>query len=711
MTRIYLTILTLSTLCGFVAAQQGDGKEANSEIIKSENWKKWGTDPIPVLSPEESLKSIKVAPGFKVELVAAEPLIKDPVFAEWDSEGRLWVCEFRTYMMDADGTGENQRISRVMVLEDTDGDGRMDKSTPFLEDMLNPRTLSIVEGGVLVVESGSMWFCEDKDGDLKCEKKTKLMEFAPHAHDNIEHAENALHFAIDNWMYNSKSSRKVKWENGKAVTKPAIARGQWGMSTDSYGRLFFNSNSSWFSADWAIYDGTWPAGTKKTLNASTREVFPIHPTPGLNRAYKPDMLNEKGNPRGVTSISGLAVHSSGAYGEDWEGAIFSFSPGTNTVGAFKPTKPFPETESYEHVSFEDEKVGQREFLASTDTRFRPVNGSFGPDGCLYIVDFHRGIIQHKRFLTSYLRSQSEVKELDKHIGFGRIYRVVPENHQPVAPPENLVAALDHKHLWWRLDGQQKIVEASRTDLVSDIKKLASDNSASPFGRAHALWTLAGLKQLDTELVQTAIRDSDWFVSMTALRLAGTAHGNPDLFPTELKTTAKEIAAQGRPVIAAYADILSKIGYPSRVIITYKDKEAKWVSSDKNLQKQYRKGRAIYETSCGACHQLHGKGLENMAPQLAKSDWIKDEERLISVALHGVTGPIKVNGKDVTDVPPIMPGHSFLNDEQVADVLTYIRNAWGNREDAIAKESVAAIRKKHGTRFMPWTEAELDGIKN
>ena len=378
--------------------------------------------------PEESLERIKVAPGFRVELVASEPLVKDPVFAEWDDKGRLWVCEFNTYMIDLDGSDENQRVSRVMVLEDTDGDGRMDKGTPFVEDMINPRTLSIVEGGVLVVESGKMWFCQDLDGDLRCDKRSELMEFAKGALNNIEHAENSLHFALDNWMYNSKSSRKVSWRGGKVITAPAIGRGQWGMASDSYGRLYYNHNSSWFSIDWRIYDGAWPKG-KKTMEAPTKSIFPIHPTPGLNRAYKPGMLNENGNPKSVTSISGLAVHSSGAFGKEWEGAIFSMSPGTNTVGAFRPANPFPETEKYEHLTFEDDKVGKREFLASTDPRFRPVNGSFGPDGCLYVVDFHRGVIQHRRFLTSYLRNQSEIKELDHHIGYGRIYRVVPENQE------------------------------------------------------------------------------------------------------------------------------------------------------------------------------------------------------------------------------------------------------------------------------------------
>ena len=710
MNRLIATAFIFSIFISSGFSQQGDGKEKNSEILKSENWKKWGTDPIPVLSPEESLKRIKVAPGFKVELVASEPLIKDPVFAEWDSQGRLWVCEFRTYMLNLDGTDENQRVSRVVVLEDTDQDGRMDKATPFVEDMINARTLSVVEGGALIVESGKMWFCQDKNGDLKCDEKTEVMEFAKGALSNIEHAENGLHFAIDNWMYNSKSSRRVRWTGTKAETSPAMGRGQWGMATDSFGRLYFNANSNWFSVDWGIYDHAWPQG-KKTMGAPTKEVFPIHPTPALNRAYKPGMLNENGNPKGVTTISGLAVHSSGAFGDDWEGVIFSMSPGTNSVGAFKPNKPFPETEKYEHLVYGD-KGSRREFLASSDTRFRPVNASFGPDGCLYLVDFHRGVIQHKRFLTSYLRKQSEVKELDKHIGHGRIYRVVPEKSTPVPPPKDLVSALDHRHLWWRLSAQKRIVEGNRADLADNIEKLAANKSASPFGRAHAMWALAGLGKLDQDTVSAAVEDSHWFVRMTGLRLAGAATPLPDVFPESFKKAAKKISKFDHPVLSKYADGLAKIGYPSRVIATFKDKEPKWVSSDRKLRDQYRKGRDLYTTTCGACHQLNGKGMTNLAPQLAGSDWVKGDDplKLIAVAVNGLTGPIKVNGKLVTDVPPIMPPHSFLNDEQIANILTYVRNAWGNHENKITKDEVADYRKKNASRVLPWTAVELEALK-
>ena len=135
--KFLLFLLSCISLVGIVAnAQRGDGREPK-DLLASLNWKKWSPDPVPVFSAEESLAKFKVAPGFKVELVASEPMVKDPVFVDWDDQGRMWVGELRTYMIDLDGSNENERKSRVMVLEDTDGDGKMDKSTAFVDDMIN----------------------------------------------------------------------------------------------------------------------------------------------------------------------------------------------------------------------------------------------------------------------------------------------------------------------------------------------------------------------------------------------------------------------------------------------------------------------------------------------------------------------------------------------------------------------------------------------
>jgi hypothetical protein len=326
-----------------------------------------------------------------------------------------------------------------------------------------------------------------------------------------------------------------------------------------------------------------------------------------------------------------------------------------------------------------------------------------------VVDFYRGVIQHKRFLTSYLRRQSVERQLDKPIGLGRIYRIVPEKHEKIKAPDGLVAGLSHPYLWWRLRSQKRIVEGDRQDLGSEIQKLADNKTANPHGRVHALWALAGLGKLKEASVVQAIEDKDWFVSMTGLRLAGESKGVTDFFPDEFKSSAENVASRKdfAPTLVTYAGLLSKSGYPSRAVKVYKDKEADWLKKDKNLLIVYRKGRDQYAVSCGACHQADGKGLPNMAPTLAKSDWVTgDTKRLVGVAVHGLMGPIKVNGKLVEGVPPVMPPHGFMKDEQLASILTYVRNAWGNQGKIISTEDIAEYRKDEAKRVSLWTESEF-----
>lgn len=701
--RCILVLLVLTA--PLVRAEKEVSKEPTKDPMATTNWRQWNPDPAPVFSPEESLAKMVVAPGFRVELVAAAPLIKDPVFAEWDMEGRLWVCEFQSYMRDAVGSDENTIYSRVVVLEDLDQDGRMDKSTTFLDKVINPRSLSIVRGGALVASgTEELLFCEDTDGDLVADKRTPLMQFAKGARGNIEHAENGLHYALDNWMYNSKSNRRLRWQNGEIAVSETKSRGQWGISTDRYGRLYHNTNSSWFNTDSEMYDRHLGAP-----GAPTGEIRAVRVNTALNRAYKPEMIQPDGRIKRVTSISGLAVHSDGAFGPAWQGAIFSFSPGCNLVGAFTPQEPGPAPGKYTHVLYPHEEWDVREFLASSDERFRPVNGSFGPDGCLYVVDFYRGIIQHKKFLTSYLRRQSIERKLDQHIGDGRIWRVVPEDYKPMAKPDSLVSGLDHARLWWRLASQKRIVETAATDLATEIQALLTN--ASPAGKVHALWTLAGLKQLDAASITRALGDADDFVRLTALRLAGETTTQPHLFPPVFIDAAKAIAeTDSTSALGSYAKQLVSNGYPDRFASVYKEKTPKHISKDKQAKKIYETGRTVYGQFCAACHQPNGKGLTQVAPSLVQSDWVTDSaDRLIAIALHGLSGPIHVNGKPVTDVPQIMPPHFFLTDEQLANTLSYVRNAWGNKADLITPEAVATQRERHKDRLAPWTEAEIRAL--
>src|SRR4051812_2314964 len=124
-------------------------------------------DESPVLSPAESMKKIVLPPGYRLELVASEPMIEEPVAIDWDSDGRLWVVEMPGYMEDMPATTELQPTGRVSVLEDTDNDGAMDKKTVFIDKLVLPRALKVLERGVLVGEPPKIWLARDTDGDLR----------------------------------------------------------------------------------------------------------------------------------------------------------------------------------------------------------------------------------------------------------------------------------------------------------------------------------------------------------------------------------------------------------------------------------------------------------------------------------------------------------------------------------------------------------------
>jgi glucose/arabinose dehydrogenase len=153
----------------------------------SENWKDIDVPPAPSLSPEEAIKTIRVAPGFKVELVCAEPDIINPVDFKWDSNGRLWVCEFTSYMLNVEGEGEDEKTGRVSVLEDLDGDGKIDKSTVFLDGLVLPRALTFVDGGVLIAEPPHLWYCQDTDGDLKSDSKVDVHKYGNPSNSTLAH--------------------------------------------------------------------------------------------------------------------------------------------------------------------------------------------------------------------------------------------------------------------------------------------------------------------------------------------------------------------------------------------------------------------------------------------------------------------------------------------------------------------------------------------
>jgi mono/diheme cytochrome c family protein/glucose/arabinose dehydrogenase len=484
--------------------------------------------PSPVLAPEQALAGFRVAPGFRVELVAAEPLVAAPVAIDWDDAGRLYAVEMRGFMPNLAGEGEDAPVGRVVVLEDTDGDGAMDASHAFLDGLVLPRAIAVLPEGVLIGVPPDLWLCPPFAAQRVCRAPRRLTHYGLGRHDP-EHAENGLLLALDGWIYNAKSERRFRFERGAWREGRTAFRGQWGIAQDDEGRLYTNHNSAFlfldlFPADYLVrHPATDPKlrrpGVAESL-APDASVHGVRVAPGLNRAYLADSLRRDGRQLGPTAVSGLAVNRADRLGPAARGDVFVAEPAGNVVARFRVAIDGLAA-SAEQLLSEDPDWGEREFLASADERFRPVNLAFGPDGALHVVDMYRGVIQHANYASEHLRAYVKRQGLEAPLEQGRIWRAVPEGSAPAAVPDasrattaERVALLDHPNGWLRDRAQRWLVRDRDPAALPLLRELGRFSSV---GRIHALWSLALLDALDDATWRVALADAEPPVRRAALR--------------------------------------------------------------------------------------------------------------------------------------------------------------------------------------------------
>ena len=510
------------------------------------------------LTPEQALKTFRLPPGFRIELVAAEPMIETPVSISFDDQGRMYVVEMRGYMRDLDGTTEKEPTGRVSLLTDLDGDGRMDRATAFADKLVMPRSVMPVAGGALVAEPPNLFFCKDTQGDGVADERAVVTADFGTFGGQPEHMANSPTWAIDNRIYASGYGTSLRYQQGAWQRGPGLGRGQWGLCQDDAGRLFFNYNSDLLRADLlpaAAFARNPLLRTASSVNFQVmkdQSVYPSHPTPGVNRGYDAKTLREDGTLARATSTCGAVVYRGDALPPDCRGDAFVPEPSSNLVKRLKITEK-------DGVLTAEDVYPQKEFLTSTDERFRPVMTANGPDGALYVVDMYRGVIQHPAFLTHYLVANIKDRQLMEPLGGGRIWRIVrddqdaPKAAKLPADGAARVRLLASPNGWVRDTAQRLLVESADAAVAPALRALLADQATSAVTRLHALWTLDGIGALTPADVRSALRDPGVQVRAAAVRMA-PADMVPDL-----------IAAKDDPaalVLAHLAIRLSAVNQPS-----------------------------------------------------------------------------------------------------------------------------------------------------
>jgi mono/diheme cytochrome c family protein len=764
-------IIAAVCICVWITGQScnsADTESTGNDSIDSIAIRKRIPD-APALSPVESMKKMHLEERLAVKLVAAEPLITAPVAMTFDHKGRIWTVEMHDYMPDTLGTGEDKPSGKVVILSDTNGDGVMDDRQVFLDSLVLPRAICLIENGILVAEPPKLWYYEIEND--KPVKKT-LVDDKYAEGGNVEHQPNGLLRAMNNWIYNAKSFKRYRKKGNRWLIERTHFRGQWGITQDDFGRLFYNHNSANVLGDYFMpglgasnKNQKSVEGFNETIVADNK-VYPVRPTTGINRGYLEGMLDDSLRLVNFTAACGPVIYNGDLLGGAYYGNAFVAEPSANLI-----KRNVLHQQGY--IVTGEQAYANKEFLASEDERFRPVSLYNGPDGALYVVDMYRGIIQHKTYLTPYLKNEIKERALTKPLNCGRIYKIIPQgtNAKMTMIPDNadtLLALLQHRNGWVRSMAQQRIIDKKHTQLAPALRTLLTATN-KPVSVTHALWTLEGLGELQWSDVQPLLQQNTWSIRMQALSVLPSVMDRKNvrqvivplreminrkdslaapyigfiipfvrpLHPTAanqlLQSLTKEYGhnkyvadavisnLQGREE-AYYKTVQTLVPDTGFAIHKRLKKviadiaEAKNNSKAKDLQKQFPKGAVIFQSVCATCHGKDGNGVASLAPPLNGSEWVTgDKNKLSAIVLYGLTGPVKVRDKIYTapeingDMPGIGQNNEF-SDEYIAQLLNYIRNSWSNKGTKVTEADIRNIRNRHKGRQNPFTVDELNGVR-
>lgn len=669
---------------------------------------------------EDALAKFHTAPGYKIELFASEkefPDVANPMKIEFDSKGRLWVATMPSYPHWSPGNGRPN--DKIIILEDTDNDGKADKRTVFADSLHLPISFEFSPEGVYVSQSKNLVLLKDTDGDDKADKRELILSgFDDHdthhahsvytmdpsgafymaegvfLHSNVETSYGPVRATNGGFFRYSPQNKRLERVAQVSIPNP------WGIAIDEWGQTIY----------------------AETSGPDVRWMLPGSISPRYGEANDKSFSLVDSNHR-VRPTSGLEFISSRHFPDEVQGDYLI----NNTIG-FLGTKQHTFTD--EGTGFASEH--RQDLIWSDDKNFRPVDSKFAPDGSLYIVDWHNMLIGHMQ--------HNARDPLRDHV-HGRIYRVTYPSRPLVTPAkvdgasvEELLENLKLPEYRTRYRTRSELRKRDAGEVVKKtkewVKGLDKNDPRYEHNLTEALWVSWGVNRIDQELLGKLLGAKDFRARAAAVhalrystdkvashvelfkKAAQDPHGRVLL---EVIAASSWLSPEKGLTILAKIDtaVLDKWNKPAyQTAAAHLNGKSvneikKALAIPSHLQgpdiAQFKRGASLYQRDgfCITCHQADGKGLDISGfPPLEKSAWVHgNQDRLIKLTLNGLMGPIEVNGKKFPGQVPMTPFGGMLNDQEVADVLTFVRNSFGNKGAAVSPEKVkeirAAIKDKKG----------------